>query len=125
MSKEINPVGWFEIPTTDLARAKAFYEALFEVKLEEHEMGPSKMAWFPMTYGAPGAAGTLIEVDGHTPSEGGVLVYFTAPDLEAFAARATENGGTVLQKRTSIGEHGFFVLVKDTEGNRIGLHSNV
>ena len=29
-----NPVGWFEIYVDDMARAKAFYEAVFGKKLE-------------------------------------------------------------------------------------------
>ena len=57
MSAEMNPVGWFEIPVTDMARAKAFYEHVFALELEEHEMGPDVMAWFPMTEGATGATG--------------------------------------------------------------------
>ena len=43
-----NPVGWFEIPATDLKRAKKFYEGVFGVKLSLQTMGPCEMAWFPM-----------------------------------------------------------------------------
>jgi predicted enzyme related to lactoylglutathione lyase len=122
MDKEHNPVGWFEIPVNDLARAKAFYEAVFEVELEEHDVGPSRMAWFPMYEAAIGAAGSLVKADGYKPSPEGVVVYFTAPDLEATIARARKNGGTVIRERTSIGEYGFIAMIRDTEGNRIGLH---
>ena len=31
----MNPVGWFEIYVQDMGRAKAFYEAVFDVTLEE------------------------------------------------------------------------------------------
>ncbi|MFZ0489644.1 MAG: VOC family protein [Salegentibacter sp.] len=30
-----NPVGWFEIYVDDIRRAKKFYEALLQMKLEE------------------------------------------------------------------------------------------
>ena len=53
-----NPVNWFEIPVNDIPRAKAFYESVFKVELTENEMGPNKMAWFPMEMGRAGAAGT-------------------------------------------------------------------
>jgi predicted enzyme related to lactoylglutathione lyase len=33
MAEKYNPVGWFEIPVTDMARAKAFYEAVLRVSL--------------------------------------------------------------------------------------------
>jgi predicted enzyme related to lactoylglutathione lyase len=35
-----NVVGWFEIPTLDLDRAKKFYEKVLGLKLERRTMGP-------------------------------------------------------------------------------------
>ena len=123
MPDNLNPVGWFEIPVADMDRAKAFYEAVFKVELQLNEMGPALMAWFPMYEDALGAAGTLIKLDGHNPSQDGVRVYFTAPDLEATLQRAADNGGEVLMPVTSIGEYGFVAHFVDTEGNRIAIHS--
>jgi len=40
MATHLNQVGWFEIPTEDLQRASNFYQAVFEVTLEQHDMGP-------------------------------------------------------------------------------------
>jgi predicted enzyme related to lactoylglutathione lyase len=34
-----NPVIWFEIYVQDMARAKAFYEAVFQLKLEPYCAG--------------------------------------------------------------------------------------
>jgi predicted enzyme related to lactoylglutathione lyase len=59
MAENYNAVGWFEIPAVQLDRAKEFYEALPGVQLEYHEMGPLRMAWFPMKEGAPGTMGSL------------------------------------------------------------------
>jgi predicted enzyme related to lactoylglutathione lyase len=39
------------------------------------------------------------------------------------AARAVQNGGKIQKEKMSIGDYGFIVLVLDTEGNLIGLHS--
>ena len=125
MSTQRNPVGWFEIPVTDMARAKAFYEHVFALELEEHQMGPALMAWFPMKEGVVGAAGSLVKGEGYEPSLEGALVYFTAPDIDATLSRATEKGGHVIAEKFSIGEHGFVALIQDSEGNRIGLHSRV
>ena len=124
MSISANPVGWFEIPVSDMARAKAFYEAVLETGLDEHEIGSVKMAWFPMSETGTGAAGTLALSSDHTPSAAGTLVYFSVQDLDATVERAAAKGGNVLQGRTSIGEFGFYALIRDTEGNRVGLHSN-
>lgn len=123
MTQKFNPVGWFEIPVTNMQRAKDFYQTMLGVTLEEHQMEDIEMAWFPMpeeTY--YGATGSLVKGKNCTPSTDGVLIYFSAPDLDAAVQRAGENGGSVLQERTSIGEFGFIAIVRDTEGNRIGLH---
>ncbi len=82
MSDQTNPVNWFEIPVNDLERAKQFYETVFGLQLSLNEMGPMKMAWFPMTQGSPGATGTLIKSEGYTPSHAGTLIYFTVTDIE-------------------------------------------
>ena len=123
MSEAMNPMGWFEIPVHDMARAKAFYEHVLGLQLEDHQMGPNQMAWFPMHKTGIGASGSLVKGGGYEPSSDGVLIYFTAPDLEAAMARAKDKGGQVLTEITDIGEYGFYALVRDTEGNRIGLHS--
>ena len=53
MTDQTNPVNWFEIPVNDLERARQFYETVFGLQLSLNEMGPMKMAWFPMTQGSP------------------------------------------------------------------------
>ena len=42
-----NMVGWFEIPVTDMDRAKKFYETVFKLKISIHDMGGLVMGWFP------------------------------------------------------------------------------
>lgn len=117
-----NPVNWFEIPANDIARSKKFYESVFGVELAEVEMGPSKMAWFPMDMGAAGAAGTLIQGPGYTPSHEGSLVYIHVPKIDAALEKIAEAGGKTLMPRTGIGEHGFIAHFEDSEGNRVALH---
>ena len=116
-------VNWFEIPATDLERAKAFYEAVLDVELAVHDMGPLKMAMFPMMPGASGAAGALVAHEEYTPSHSGSMVYFSVPDIEATLAKAAAAGGKILFEKKSIGEYGFFGHAEDSEGNRIGLHA--
>jgi uncharacterized protein len=126
-----NPVVHFEIYAQDIERAKEFYENIFEITLEkiqspipEVEM---EMWSFPMDNEAPmtsyGAGGMLCKMEGFEPGSGGTLVYFGCEDCAIQAARAAEFGGSIFQEKTSIGEHGFCALAKDTEGNLIGFHS--
>ena len=123
MTQQTNLAGWFEIPVTDMDRAKAFYEAVFDLHLELHDMGPQEMAWFPMQEGHYGAAGALVRGQGYLPAQTGVVIYLTAPEIEATLARAQASGGRVLANKTAIGEYGFIGFIADTEGNRIGIHS--
>lgn len=122
MTQQYNPVGWFEIPVTDLDRAKQFYEAVMDVELTLMTLGAAEMAWFPVVEDAIGAAGTLIKAEGLTPSHTGTLIYFTAPDIDGTLERVGANGGETLLPKTSIGEYGFIAHFEDTEGNRLALH---
>ena len=123
MSTEFNPVGWFEIPVTDMARAMRFYEQVLGLKLDQHDLGPLQMAWFPMKNGEYGTAGSLVKNEAYVPAHEGTLVYFTVTDIDAALRRVTEHGGKLLRARTSIGEHGFVGHFEDSEGNRIAVHS--
>ena len=115
-----NPVIWFEIPAVELERAKAFYEAVFGLKLEV--MG--RMAFFPMAMGVPGIGGSLVEGEGYVPSaNAGTVVYFSVADIDATLAKVAANNGRTLVPKTDIGQFGSFAHFADTEGNRVGLHT--
>jgi len=122
-----NAVGWFEIYVEDMDRAKAFYETVFGVTLEKMPMPEGvdnmEMQSFGSSFEKYGAAGALVKMDGIKPGPGGTMVYFSSEDCAVEEARIVENGGTVQQPKTSIGEYGFMVMFQDTEGNIIGLHS--
>jgi predicted enzyme related to lactoylglutathione lyase len=118
-------VGWFEIPVKNMERAMAFYEAVFDCKLERHQMGPIDMAWFPWDHEKGGAGGSLVKNEEfYTPSEDGVQVYFSSEDVKTELARIKKAGGEILQSKTLISpEVGYMALFTDSEGNRIALHS--
>ncbi|MDX1700132.1 MAG: VOC family protein [Melioribacteraceae bacterium] len=118
-----NPVNWFEIPVSDMEKAKKFYESVFDFELSINEMGNTLMAWFPMEQDATGATGTLIKHDSYIPSQAGTMIYFSVEDIEAILEKVKNNGGEVTNPKTSIGQYGFVGHFADTEGNRIGLHS--
>ena len=123
-----HPVVWFEIYVQDMARARAFYEAVFQSKLAPLP-APSddgtglQMLAFPMEMGGTGAAGVLCRMDGMAPGGGGTLIDLRCGDGATELGRVEQAGGQVVQPKFSIGEYGFAALVTDTEGNTIGLHS--
>jgi predicted enzyme related to lactoylglutathione lyase len=127
----MNPVVWFEIPVTDMTRAKAFYEKVLTVSLTLHDMapifpsssGPLHMAWFPMENEAPGATGSLVQGERYMPSRSGILIYFSVEDISGVLEKAGKSGGKILNPKMGIGEYGFIGHFMDSEGNCIGLHS--
>ena len=118
-----NPVGWFEIYVQDMNRAKRFYEAVLQSKLERLPGTDLEMWAFPMQNGGPGAAGTLVKMEGFPSGGNSTLVYFMCDDCAVEESRVKSSGGKIQKPRMSIGEHGFVSLAIDTEGNMFGLHS--
>ncbi|WP_423814724.1 VOC family protein, partial [Pseudomonas viridiflava] len=61
---------------------------------------------------------------GMHPGTGGTRVYLNVEgQLDAVLDRVPNAGGVILQPRTEIAPHGFIALIKDSEGNSVGLHS--
>lgn len=122
-----NMVGWFEIPVENMDRAVAFYEHVFELKLDRHLVGQLEMAWFPWTETGAGSPGSLVHFPAaYKPVDNGILIYLTAHsgDLNNELSRVEDAGGKVLQGKTQISEeYGFMALILDSEGNRVALHS--
>ncbi|RYD75087.1 MAG: VOC family protein [Sphingobacteriales bacterium] len=123
-----NAISWFEIGTTDLERAAKFYETIFNISLVPLDMADLKMRMFPVSDMQEGVGGALINGGGmHIPSAtDGPLIYLNAsPDLQAVLNKVETAGGKILLPKEEISpEFGYMAIIIDTEGNRIGLHSN-
>ncbi|MFM9943800.1 MAG: VOC family protein [Bacteroidia bacterium] len=119
-----NSINWFEIPVTDFARAKKFYEALFDAQLETMEAMGMTMAFLPADLQNGGIGGGIVKGEGYEPSTIGSLVYLNGgDDLDVPLARVEPAGGQIVLQKMAIGENGFMAYFIDTEGNKIGLHS--
>jgi uncharacterized protein len=119
-----NPVGWFEIPVSDIERAKAFYEKVLEISLRRQDISDYQMVWLPGDQHAKGISGALMKGDGYHPAKGGTVIYFVCPDIEAALARVEASGGSIFLHKKDIGEYGYIGWFVDTEGNIIGLHTS-
>lgn len=118
-----NPVCWFEIYVQEMARAKAFYEGVLEVKLEKLNSPEIEMWAFGMDVGKVGAGGALVKMPGFSSGGNSTLVYFACEDCATEEARVKKFGGRIQRAKMSIGEYGFITLAFDTEGNMFGLFS--
>lgn len=125
MSAATNVLNWFEIPATDMPRAKKFYESILAVELFEMQMHDMEYAMFPSNPGNGKLAGALAKSEMHQPGSTGSIVYLNAnPNLQHVLDRIEAAGGKITLPKTSIGQNGFMAFFIDTEGNSIGLHSN-
>lgn len=118
-----NVISWVEIPVKDMERATKFYKSVFKKDLSDLPMPGMEMAVFPFVQGGEFAMGSLVKSQDYKPSATGTIVYFSCEDISNELGRVEDSGGKVLMPKTSIGENGFIAHIKDTEGNRIGLHS--
>ena len=124
---KVNSVNWFEIYVQDMPRARAFYEAVLAIRLEQLKAPDGadglEMLAFPGNMEQYGALGALCRMPGVASGQGGTLVYFACEDCAVEGARVESAGGHVVRPKMSIGEYGNIVLASDTEGNLFGLHS--
>lgn len=114
-------ITWVEIPVLEMERAVKFYNEVFKLSLKALDFGNEQMAFFPNDEGA------LSKASSFNPSTNGALVTFSIADsIEAALGRVRSVGGTIVKPKTKIESEGrgYFALITDCEGNRIGLYCN-
>jgi uncharacterized protein len=111
---------WVEIPVEDLARAAAFYQAVFGLPAGEVTDDGTRRTLTLANPSAEGGVGvSLNHTAGFLPSDKGPLVYLGA-DGDAIA-RVEASGGKILGGKTSMGDAGSYALILDSEGNQFAL----
>jgi hypothetical protein len=123
MSKfEANSITWFEIPATDINRARGFYENLLNSKLIPY---PGGEPCFIFPAKEDGVTGCIVNRPQSQPAADGTLIFLNVDgQLNAAVERAHTAGAKLLVPRKEIpGGHGFFAVLIDSEGNHVGLHT--
>ncbi len=116
-----NRAVWFDIPVSDLNRAKTFYESIMDIKIFTEEFGDVK---FCVLDHENGNGGCLVINKKEITSKSGILVYMNVDGRIHDAVSKVElNGGEIIEPARMIGPHGVRAVVLDSEGNRIALHS--
>lgn len=126
---ETNVITWFEIPVTDTQRAKKFYETILDVEMRTVQAGDNEeLTFFPSDPNVIQATsgrvtGVLTKSPQSKPSADGTLVYLNAyPEIQLVLNRVVPAGGAILTPKHLI-KAGYIAVIRDTEGNRIGLHA--
>ena len=103
-----NAINWFEIPVTDFARAKKFYETLFGMDIMEMPHPTFKYGMLPANMQNGGIGGGIVQGEGFEPSMTGALVYLNGgDDLNLPLSKVEAAGGKIVLPKTSIGPNGF------------------
>ena len=122
MSKS-NTICWTDIPVKNLDRAIQFYSAVLGQPVNKQSVPGMEFGLLP--HAEDNVSGCLCQTADNQPSEQGPLIYFSVEGrLDEAAQAARKGGGTVLKDKHPIGPYGFRAVIRDTEGNRVALHSH-
>ena len=120
MTKNSNPVVYFEIPVIEIDRAIKFYNAVFGFEFDKENIDNNEMALFPFADEKSGISGALAKGEIYKPTKDGVVIYFKTENIDETLRLAISNSGQILYPKTDNGV-GFVAEFEDTEGNRIAL----
>jgi predicted enzyme related to lactoylglutathione lyase len=123
-----NVLTWFEIPVTDLQRARKFYENILDIEMVSRTDGNEEAVFFPHDPNVIQATsgrvtGVLSKTNRNSPSANGTMIYINAcPSLQIVLDRVEKAGGKIIAPKTEI-PAGYIAAIIDSEGNKVGLHA--
>ncbi len=113
-----NPFVHVELATTDVAKAKKFYQSLFAWKLNDHEMGGG-MTYTLIDVGEGTGGGMMKHPMPGAPSAW--LAYVLVDDVKAATAKARSLGAEIVRDVTEVPNEGSFAILVDPTGAHLGL----
>jgi predicted enzyme related to lactoylglutathione lyase len=113
-----NRINWFWIPARELDRAAEFYRKVLACEVWIHrEDGFAIFEW------QKGEVSGGLKLGQASPSDQGIRILLNCEGRLDTAVEAARKGGGTITSLCSLGNFGFQVIVIDTEGNTIHLHS--
>ncbi len=113
-------VVWVDIPTVDLNRAMSFYQAVLQAKINRNNNAPLAV----IEHHSEKTGCCVFFSDQIQPSEHGPVIYLSVEGrIDEACAEVIANGGKVTRPPHSIEPFGIRALIRDSEGNKIALHS--
>jgi predicted enzyme related to lactoylglutathione lyase len=129
-----NKVTWFSIPSDDIKRATAFYQKVFDWKVEPLTKEDNDVFSYHVVVNSEGDSN-------YVPHEKGTLngcivkreiglptpaVLIEVNDLDVAIEKVKQAGGELVTGKNPMKSlQGEFVLVKDTEGNYVELFTSI
>lgn len=113
-----NPFVHVELGTTDIGKAKSFYQSLFDWQLKDEEMGGG-MTYTMISVGEGTGGGMMKHPVPGAPSAW--LPYVLVGNITAATAKAKSLGATVMRDVTEVMGAGSFSIIIDPTGAALGL----
>lgn len=111
-------------------RAQAFYEHILDIQMIKRADGEDQAVFFPFNPNVVQATsgrvtGVLSKSAKNIPSTSGTMVYINAsPNIQVALDKVEGAGGKIVTPKIQI-PAGFIAVIVDSEGNRVGLHSEI
>lgn len=114
----------FQIPVEDFERARNFYSILMDYEMEIMEFQGVKLGVF-RSDSKNGVGGTIIHGGEQKPTKEGTMVFLHCGDnLGPHLSRMKETEKSIHIGKTELAPGwGFYAVINETEGNRVGLYS--
>lgn len=118
----VGKVVWFEIPVSDVERAKSFYGELFNWRFgpfDEFQKGYCVIDTDQEDLSGGFVAKSSKEIPMSSP-----IIYFSVMDIPAALSKAERMGAKVVKTKTIITEQaGYFAQLTDLDGNLFAIWS--
>ena len=113
-----NPFVHVELATSDIGKAKSFYQSLFDWRLEDMDMGGG-MTYTMVRVGDGTGGGMMTHPMPGAPSAW--LAYVLVDDVAAATAKAHSLGAQIMREVTEVPGAGSFSIIVDPTGAMLGL----
>lgn len=108
-----------DIPADDPARARRFYAELFGWQFHEAQDFPGYHLFRTPSSDQNGVGGGTGKRGEAAPQV--TRVYVDVSSIDAALPRVTDLGGSIVSGKAEVPDQGWWAVVRDTEGNEIGL----
>ena len=113
-----NPFVHVELATTDVAKAKSFYQSLFDWTLKDEDMG-NGMTYTMINVGEGTGGGMMKHPMPGAPSMW--LSYVLVDDIAAATTKAKSLGATIIRDVMEVPGAGSLSIISDPTGATLGM----
>ena len=113
-----SPVVHWELMSKDPENVSAFYQKVFDWKIQHR---PELNYRLVDTGSKVGINGGIVKPDREGPWPGNMLVYIAVDDLVTYRKKVVAAGGTIHVEEQQVPGMGAFSLFTDPEGRMMGL----